>query len=188
MENKSLATGADLDKETFDDFVSRLRHDCEGEGVKDHCTACAIFTVQSRRLIAGIDLDYASERAAFIEDRKYFSPDEFYDDCDELQAQLDAYALDSYGSAEKFSDLGESEKWDAISECEEVTVTGIDWRWEHVNSHFTKDAAEAFIRRKKHDYRDGLRVYVDAQVYCWEFEAIKSALMSGRLVLAEPTP
>ena len=54
-----------------------------------------------------------------------------------------------------------------------------------MNSHFTREAAEAFIKRKSHDYRDGLRIYVDANIYCWEFNAIKEALMDGRLVLAE---
>ena len=49
-----------------------------------------------------------------------------------------------------------------------------------MNSHFTKDAAEAFIRRKKHDYGE-MRVYVESQYYAWEFEAIKAAILDGTL-------
>ncbi|MNN73478.1 hypothetical protein D3C81_1895980 [compost metagenome] len=49
-----------------------------------------------------------------------------------------------------------------------------------MNSHFTKDAAEAFIRRKKHDYGE-MRVYVESQYYALEFEAIKSAILDGTL-------
>lgn len=80
--NKSIATGAPLSKETFDDFVVRLRHDCVGDGVKRHYTA------------------------------------------------------------------------------------------------------DAFIKRKKHDY-DELRVYVDSQYWCWEFNAIKNAILSGKLKYVE---
>ncbi len=43
------------------------------------------------------------------------------------------------------------------------------------------DAAEAFIKRKKHDYRKGLRVYVDASTYSWELNTIKAAILSGRI-------
>jgi hypothetical protein len=54
-------------------------------------------------------------------------------------------------------------------------------RWEFVSAHFTKEAAEAFINRKKHDY-DKLRVYVDCQLYCWEFNAIINGLLDGKIV------
>ncbi|MNX76701.1 hypothetical protein D3C86_1082160 [compost metagenome] len=37
------------------------------------------------------------------------------------------------------------------------------------------------IRRKKHAYRDGLRIYVNSQHYCWLFEAIKEAILDGTL-------
>ncbi|MNN59485.1 hypothetical protein D3C81_1746030 [compost metagenome] len=53
-----------------------------------------------------------------------------------------------------------------------------------MSAHFTKDAAEAFIRRKKHDYRHGMRVYVESQYYAWEFNVIKNAILDGRLILA----
>ena len=78
-----------------------------------------------------------------------------------------------------------SEQWDILAKLPEHTVTGWKEEWEHVNSHFTKDAAEAFIKRKKHDYREGMRVYVESQYYAWEFNAIKSAILSGRLVYSE---
>jgi hypothetical protein len=38
-----------------------------------------------------------------------------------------------------------------------------------MNSHFTKDTAEAFIRRKQHDYGE-MRIYVESQYYDWKFE------------------
>ena len=84
--------------------------------------------------------------------------------------------------------LSESDQWDILADLPEHTVSGWDERWEHVNSHLTKEAAEAFIRRKKHDYRDGLRVYVEAQIYCWEFNEIIKGLLDGRIVFAADRP
>jgi hypothetical protein len=57
----SLATGHDLNAATWADFVQRLRHDCVGPGVHDHCTSCAIFIVEARKTIYGLDMDYAEE-------------------------------------------------------------------------------------------------------------------------------
>jgi hypothetical protein len=37
--------------------VQRLRHYCVGEGVRDHCTSCAIFIVEARKTIYGLDME-----------------------------------------------------------------------------------------------------------------------------------
>ncbi|MNR29189.1 hypothetical protein D3C85_1465610 [compost metagenome] len=76
-------------------------------------------------------------------------------------------------------------QWDILGELDDHTVTGWDDRWVPVNSHFTKDAAEAFIKRKRHDYREGMRVYVDAQTHCWEYNTIKEAILQGRIGLTD---
>jgi hypothetical protein len=74
-----------------------------------------------------------------------------------------------------FLDLDEHDQWDTLGELDSHTVTGWNKRWEIVNSHFTKDAAEAFIRRKQQ------RIYVESQYYAWEFNAIKEAILDGTL-------
>lgn len=179
---KSLAIGADLNTDTWADFVARLRHDCVGEGVRDHYTADAIFIVQANRLITGLDTDYCDKRVLLYEDSEWFSPVEYYDSLDDDErASLDENALLQEDCG--FLDMDQSDQWEMLTEMDEFTVTGCDEQWEFVNSHFTKDAAEAFIRRKKHDYPRGLRVYVDAQVYCWEYNAIKAAILDGRIGL-----
>lgn len=184
-EIKSLAKGFELMQESFVDFVARLKHDCVGDGVKDHCTADAIFIVQRNRYVFGIDIDYAERVCVILEDSHWEDPDKFYNDHIEysIAMKLDEYAQDLVG--QDFLLLDEVDKWDAIKEIEGVIVTGMDERWEYVNSHFTKDAAEAFIKRKKHDYPEGLRVYVEAQLYCWEFNEIKKALIDGKLKLVD---
>jgi hypothetical protein len=180
----SLATGAELDEQTFADFVQRLRYHVQGEGVRDHVTADALFTVQARRIIFGIDRDYTDKIAVAIEDSMYFSPQEYWDNCDDdFRAHLDELANEDHDGP--FLQLDSCDQWEILGALDDHTVSGWDEQWEHVNSHFTKEAAEAFIRRKKHDYRDGLRVYVDAQVYCWEFNAIIDGLLSGKIVLAD---
>lgn len=182
--NKTLATGADLTAETFSDFVTRLRHHCRGEGVRDHCTAAAIFTVEARRFVYGISEDYTDKIAIICDDRVWHSLEEYIDDCDADEINsLNCLAVEQFDNP--FTSLSDSDRLEIITQRDDHTVTGWDERWEHVGTHFTKEAAEAFIKRKGHDYPNGLRVYVEAQPYAWEFEAIKEAIMDGRLVFAE---
>ena len=178
----SLATGHPLNAATWTDFVQRLKHDCVGAGVRDHCTVAAIFTVQARRIDTGYDLDFNSDQACIIDHDGgdlCFSPGEFYENAYECQqASLNASAQEQREC--DFTDLCESDQWEILAELDDYTVTGWQERWEIINSHFTKDAAEAFIRRKKHDY-GRMRVYVESQYYAWEFEAIKEAILDGTL-------
>lgn len=176
----SLATGDQLTAETWADFVKRLHHHCKGEGVTKHCTASAIFEVQARRIIYGIDCGYADKLVVLCEDREWFSPQEYWDDADEdVRSELDFESHEARDCG--FLELGEPDQWEILQELEDHTVTGWDETWEHINTHFTREAADAFVARKKHDYRKGLRVYVNAQIYCWEFEAIKEGILSGHI-------
>lgn len=180
----SIATGADLTAETFSDFVQRLRHHVRGDGVDWHSTADAIFTVQARRIIFGIDRDYTEQWAVYAHESMYFSVLDYWGDQGETQrARLHRLAQEHSGCG--FLALAEHDQWDVLADLPEHTVSGWDERWDIVNSHFTKEAAEAFIRRKKHDYRDGLRIYVEAQVYCWEFNTIINGLLNGQIVFKE---
>lgn len=179
-EVKSIAKGYPLTKETYDDFVSRLRHDCVGDGVKDHYTAEALFIVQSKRIVSGIDLDYCDDRIVYCDEDSWISPAEYWDDLDDDgREDLNIKAENHFGSL--FCELDEDSQWDVLSDLENHTVTGYEERWEYVNSHFTKDAAEAFISRKKHDHLE-LRIYVESQYWAWEFNTIKNAILSGQLV------
>jgi hypothetical protein len=177
----SLAIGEKLSAETFDDFVQRLRHHVRGEGVDWHYTADALFTVQARRIIFGIDKDYTDKWAVYVDDSMYFSVLEYWgDQGPDSRARLHRLAQEQGGCG--FMSLSESDQWDILADLPEHTVSGWDERWDIVNVHFTKEGAEAFIRRKMHDYRDGLRIYVEAQVYCWEFNAIIKGLLDGSIV------
>lgn len=185
-EKNSIATGDALTPATWADFVQRLRYHCKGEGVREHCTADAIFIVEAKRLIYGIEPGYTDNRVVIHDDSVWFSPQEYWEDADEEErAELHRIANEEHATDDGFLSLDADDQWCVLGELEDHTVTGWDERWEYVNSHFTKEAAEAFIRRKKHDYPHGLRINVDAQLYCWEWNAIKAAIMDGRLVLAD---
>lgn len=182
--SNSIATGGKLTPESFADFVERLKYHSRGEGVNDHCTADAIFIVQRKRLVSGIDTDYTDQLVIYCDGCKWFSIQEYWDDLDyDQQVELNKKSQD--WCDKQFMKADDSDQWYLVGELEDHYVTGYQWEWEYVNSHFTREAAQAFIQRKKHDYSDGLRIYVDANIYCWEFNAIKEALMDGRLVLSE---
>lgn len=180
----SLATGAELTAETFADFAQRLRYHCKGEGVSWHYTASAIFLVEARRFIYGIDSAYTDKTAILCDDSAWHSPQEYWDDADEeTRSKLDEEA--SKWHEIPFLECCEENQLEILGDLEDHAVTGWDERWEYVNAHFTKEAAEAFIKRKAHDYRAGLRVYVDAQTYCLEFEAIKEGILSGQIAFVD---
>lgn len=180
----SIATGAGLTPESFADFIGRLRYHCKGQGVAEHCTADAIFQVERRELIYGLDTGFTDDRVITCEDCEWFSPQEYWDDLDEEgRVELDK-AAQEYADSD-FLALAVHAQWDVLEGLDDHNVYGWAERWTYVNSHFTQEAAEAFIKRKKHDYPKGLRVMVDAQTYCWEWNAVKAALMDGRLVLSD---
>lgn len=184
---KSLAVGSKLTAETWADFVARLRHDCVGKGAEDHCTADAIFIVEAKRRVIGIDMDHTDQWLVYCDEQEWESPQEYWDDLDDDgRANIGAKAQEC--SECNFLDLDESDQWHLLGGLDDHTVAGWSERWEYVCAHFTKDAAEAFIRRKNHDYKLGMRVYVDAQAYCWEFNAIKEAILAGRLAFVETQP
>lgn len=184
---EKLSHGAAVNADTWADFVARLHHDCVGEGVNRHFTRDALFIVEAKKYTYGIDEDYGGERVACREDSVFTSPEGYYESLDQDERDdLDAECKKEHDKP--FMGLNEWDQWGVLDEQDGVTVTGRSEYWEYVNSHLTRDAADAFIERKKHDYREGLRVNVEAQIYCWEFNAIKEAILAGRLVLAdEPT-
>ena len=167
----------ELTKEFFDEFLTRLKYQHRGKGVDDHCTAHPMFTVQCLKYIPGISLEY--------------DPDYFWIDSDhegEYSAKEFEEVLDEYISDGNIIDKFDK-KYDDVVTIDggaEIIFQRVGYveTWEHVNSHLTKEGAEAFIKRKKHDYKE-LRIYVDSQYHCWEFNTIIDGLLSGKITLKE---
>lgn len=175
----TLATGADLTPETWADFVTRLHHDCVGEGVARHYTADATFHVEKRTKVwapEGCD----GESFEIYSDGETCTAAYWYECLDGDDQQR----LDAECPVIGFLAATMHDQMNALSEvCPSADVHEFNWDWEFVNQHFTRDAADAFIKRKGHDYRDGLRVNVDATLYSWELNTIKAAILSGRIGL-----
>lgn len=174
-----------LSKQSWCDFVSRLRNDCKGERVNNHLTADAIFIVQARRRIVGIDTNYTDKICLCDGEGTVYETKEDYYECQDDQAkeELDHECRELHFC--DYLDCDNREAFDLACELDEdLACTGWDEQWEYVNSHFTHAAAERFIERKKHDYRLGIRVYVEAQTYCWEYNAIKEGILDGKITLA----
>ncbi|WP_241647009.1 hypothetical protein [Rosenbergiella metrosideri] len=184
---QTIAAGGPLNNESFKDFIQRLRHDVAGERVHDHCTRDAIFTVQRLRRIEGIDLNFEPPRLLTDSDheRYWFSPKEYWDELElEEKKALNQEAIQAEDKF--FLDMNENEQWDFLADRDYLNVYGYQEEWEHVNSHLTYAAAEAFIKRKTNDYPDGLRIFTDSRVWCPEFTIIVDALLAGQLVLNTP--
>ena len=179
----SLATGHALNAATWADFVQRLRYDCNGEGVRDHCTANAIFIVEARKIVCGLDMDYTEQRMVYWDsgESDAYSVKDYWESLSKYEKSQLNKKMQAWSNCQ-FMKADESDQWYVLGELEGHTVTGWDEQWVYVNAHFTHAAAEAFIKRKKHDYRKGMRIYVESQYYAWEFNAIKQAIFDGTLV------
>ena len=185
QEPTTLATGAEFNESTWNDFSERLKFHCRGKGVSDHYTRDAIFVVREKIHTYGYDEDYAHDTVLIVFDEEYETVEAFMEVCDE-QCRVDILvaANDLYGVNSEFSTLSEFQKRDCvINSFDDARLVGRQTGYRTVNFHLTREAAEAFIDRKKHDYAPGaLGIWVECQMYCWEFNAIKDAIMDGRLV------
>ncbi|PIJ43284.1 hypothetical protein [Tatumella sp. OPLPL6] len=176
----SIAAGGPLNNETFKDFIQRLRHDVAGERVYDHCTSNAVFIVKRARPVLPSKVIYDKNH-----EHHWYSPTEYWDSLsqEERVAVNDA----SFKSRkEPYQLLPDSEQWDFLAELDYLNVYTYREEWEYVGSHLTYAAAEAFIKRKGHDYPNGLRIFTDSRVWCPEFTTIVDALLAGQLVLNTP--
>lgn len=165
----------ELTKENYADFIERLKFHNIGQGVSDHITANPIFIVQSYRRVGGIDLNY--------------DPPHYWTDSDHEAEMTDAELLDELREWAEAGDKHDKfdPKWDTeVTLGNEILFQKIGYHesLEYECAHFTKEAAEAFIKRKAHDYRK-LRIYVDSQYWCWEFNAIVEGMLSGKIAFTE---
>lgn len=165
----------ELNKENFADFIERLQHHNTGEGARDHITANPIFIVQSEKRISGIDLDY---------DPKFYWTDTDHE-LELTESELEDRINEEAEEGCEFDEFDLSFDREITRDGEAIyQKIGYDTSWHYECAHFTKEAAEAFIKRKKHDHRK-LRIYVESQYWCWEFNAIIQGLLDGRIGLTE---
>ena len=175
-----------LTQELYDNFLERLRYDCHGPGVDDHYTANALFIIQEKILITGIDLQYAEGKVLLVDDSEYFSIDEYYQSLDDDERELlDIQANALYNNS--VLKLEEYQKWRLVDGMDNHTVTGYCELWNYLNCHFTKHAAKKYIAENGHKHKRELRIYVESQYRCDEFNMIKDAMILGYLKFDAPS-
>lgn len=176
-----LFTGAPLTEELFSEFVERLRHDCVGAGLAEHCTADVAFLVHQKEYIYGIDIEYADTLAILCGEAYYHSVLSFmavyHDNCIE---ELQALGQKLHGKA--FEEIDEFEQFLVIGELDGFSVHGYQENWAFVNLHLTQSSADEFVRKHGHKYKGELRVSQESQYRSHEFNAIKNALIKGDLI------
>nr|ELR5254999.1 hypothetical protein [Providencia rettgeri] len=176
-EIKSLADGDNLNQETWNNFIERLKYHNQGEGVNYHYTASPIFTVREKVKVTGSADD---EVGIYCEDNYYDDIDEAFNDLEEDVACKVREYVDEF-EVYSWDELGDHEKADVINNVISDSYIYY-WKWDYrtVNSHLTKEAAERFIKRKQHDHGK-LSIYVESAYWCWELRTIIDSMMEGKI-------
>lgn len=184
-ERNSIVYGHPLDKDTFDEFIERLRYHVRGNGVNDHCTADAIFLVKEEVTVTGIDLDYATT-VVYCDEEGNIYPTlkeavDSYDD-DMLIPCIESEMMSIYEKEPDFVN-DDTQIIDIIYDNFgwSITKTGSSNEFRYVSTHLTMEAAEAFIQRNKHNHKK-LVIYVDSRYRSNEFNAIINGLLDGKIV------
>ncbi len=174
-----ITTGAALNSKTFADFHQRL---LAAQNPANHGTSQPIFCVYTKEYIYGVDPDWHSEAEACVTDGSnettYTDFNAYYDSLSESDQSL----LDEQATSCGFKGLCPEDQFEAIRLAEVGYTTyrsQIINRW--VSAHFTPEAAQAFIKRKQHDYPYGLEMVVNSSYYCHEFNAIRYAFLTNNL-------
>lgn len=170
--------------ETWAEFTQQLKKSWE----KDNAgTDSPIFVVQAKNIVWGLDPTHDSVEITNIvdvdQDSKYKSVEDFFESLKATDKHdLNGLAIDE--EDELFLDIKASTQINILSDWNErnVYICHGKYFWEDINCHLTRTAADAFIKRKSHDYGE-LRVFVKSLYWCDEFKNLLNAIISGEVGL-----
>ena len=174
-----------MGKTEFEEFKKRLYfHNRDREGVDRHITANPIFNVQTKERIYHIEFSEA-EGIIYVDSDE---PEYSYDSIEELYDSLSENDSETYHKLKKYCDdedidfdeLYTDEQIDIVENELNIHRCGYIEQWRYVNSHLTREGAEEFIKRKKHDYGE-MRIWVGSQNLCWEFNDIIKGILDGEI-------
>lgn len=179
--NKSMSRGESPSLPLFDyvDFLKRLRYHNLGPGTDQHLTTNPLFVVKQKVLDLGYSLDYTNKIAIVdaITDHISYSLEDFVKDLTvEQRKTLDTLTENGV----PFADQSANNQIDILQNSYRYKVTGYVERLEFVNCHFTREAAKAFIDRKRHNYGP-LVITVTSQKDCFEFNSVIHAMLNNRI-------
>lgn len=173
----------------FNDFLERLR---AAQNPKEHGTTNPVFCVFTRKPIYGIDADYHDSPDLVIQnldtDEEFTDIVAFYKEaCSDVRE-----FLDGVDGEIPFMDLDYSDQVSAIKDLRyaddvgQFAITRRIFVDEWVSQHFTPEAAQAFIKRKGHDYPYGLRMEVKSSYWCNEYNQLMELMLNGQLDYVDP--
>jgi hypothetical protein len=180
-----------LEKKEFEILIERLRYWNESEeGINSHGTDSPIFEVKEKVRVYGYDSDYSDYFEFGKDDCYHDSVSDFLESIDEDQEDYIIKTINEWWESyfgkkiKSLKEVPENSLLDSLIDLCDYRKVYYNEDWKHVNSHLTREAAQAFINRKKHDYRE-LRIWVDSLYWCWEFKDLIKGLVSGEIVLKE---
>jgi hypothetical protein len=172
--------------EAWAEFTQQLKNSWE----KDNAgTDSPIFVVQAKNIVWGLDPTHDSVEITNIvdvdQDSKYKSVEEFFESLKATDKHdLNGLAIDE--EDELFLDVKASTQFKILTDWNwnghNVHICHGKYFWEDINCHLTRSAAEAFIKRKSHDYGE-LRVFVKSLYWCDEFKNLLNAIITGEVGL-----
>ena len=177
-----------MKKEEFETLIERLKYwNLSEEGRDKHCTANPIFTVQEKVRIHGFDSEYSDHFEFGKGDCYYDSVSDFLESVDEEQELkiINEWGKEYFGKKPvNLKEIPEYKLMDFLVDCYDYSRVYYKEDWKHINTHLTREAAEAFIKRNQHDHGE-LRIYVESLYWCWEFKDLIEGLANGDIVLKE---
>lgn len=180
---KPLYDGGELNQESWNDVVSRMTHDCVGAGVELHHTGDAVFLVEEKKFITGIDDEFAMQFMVVVDDSQWPSPEAYYNEAHEgLRGDLDEFTLKPDNGECKFLEATMGQQVDALREQSGISVYGYVEGWELLGFHLTIKSAEEYIRKHAHKHSNELRISYESMYRCHELNTIRNAIISGKLV------
>lgn len=122
----------------------------------NECTADAMFVVERKVIVSGLDTDY-------------------FDDDDQIVWCIDDEMI--FKGDDEFRELEQDYAADRTVP-ENYTRTGYTHHWEMVTMFFTADDAQAFLNKNNHKYEGALRVSIECEVRNTQYAFIRNWLAS----------
>ncbi|MES5712049.1 ead/Ea22-like family protein [Acinetobacter baumannii] len=170
--------------ETWAEFTQQLKNSWEQDNAG---TDSPIFVVQEKKIVWGLDPASDSVEVINIVDADHESTFKTIDDFFESLKATDKHALNGFAIEEEdelFLDVKATTQISILSDWYDrnIHICHGKYFWEDVNCHLTRSAADAFIKRKSHDFGE-LRVFVKSLFWCEEFKNLLNAIISGEVGL-----
>ncbi len=176
---------SNLTYSNWQEFVAELieshkKHSCS--------TRDPIWMVQEKKIIHGMDADYASDSNWNYDGSLFDTVVDLFDSLDGAERhKINEYCLAEYD--ELFPELDDSIQCEVMEEM--ATELKCDWyevhhvqEWVNVQAFLTRHDADRYIKRQSHNHGE-LRVYVESTWRSPQLRDVIQAILDGELKLVK---